>query len=300
MGPGPQEPREGLASHPAFEPFLAWYFVLVWGSGFLATKAGLQHAAPFTFLALRFTLGLAILVPLVAWMRPPWPSGAAQWGHLVVAGLLMHAVNLGGSHYAQYLGMSAGVAALLLGTQPLATALVSSRLLGERLRPRQWLGVAVGLAGVALVVWHKIDVRAITGASLAAVAIALAGVTAGTLYQRAFSPRADLRSAALIQFAATLAVVAPLAWGVEDFRFAWSWTLVLCIAFLVIFASILAVSALHVLMRRGHATRVTSLLYLTPVVAVALEAALFGVVPSPLTAAGVAVTCVGVALVTRS
>lgn len=290
---------EGLSRTPAFESALAWYFVLVWGSGYLATKAGLADAPPFTFLALRYAFGLLLLVPALIWLRPRWPATGAEWGHVIVAGMLMHAVNLGGSHYAQYLGMSAGITALILGMQPLATAVVSSRFLGERLRARQWAGVALGLAGVGLVVWHKVDVRAVTAGSLAAVLVSLAAVTAGTLYQRAFCPHADLRSAALVQFAASLAVVAPLGYAVEGLPVRWTATLLFSIAFLVVFASIFAVSALHTLMRRGHATRVTSLLYLTPVVAVALEAALFGEVPSALTGAGIALACAGVALVTR-
>ena len=290
---------EGLSRTPAFEGALAWYFVLAWGSGYLATKAGLADAPPFTFLALRYAFGLLVLVPALLWLRPRWPATGAEWGHVIVAGLLMHAVNLGGSHYAQFLGMSAGVTALVLGMQPLVTAVVSSRFMGERLAPRQWAGVGVGLAGVGLVVWHRIDVQAMTGGSLAAVFVSLAAVTAGTLYQRAFCPHADLRSAALIQFAASLAVMAPLGYTVEGLPVRWTGTLVLAIVFLVIFASIFAVSALHTLMRRGHATRVTSLLYLTPVVAVALEALLYGVVPSALTGAGIALACAGVALVTR-
>lgn len=290
---------EGFTRSPAFEGALAWYFVLVWGSGYLATKAGLADAPPFTFLALRYAFGLSILVPAMLWLRPRWPATAAEWGHVVVAGLLMHAVNLGGSHYAQYLGMSAGVTALVLGMQPLATAVFSSRFLGERLGAKQWAGVALGLAGVALVVWHKIDVRAVTGGSLVAVLVSLAAVTAGTLYQRAFCPHADLRAAALVQFAASFVLLVPLALAIEGFPVRWTASLVLSIVFLVVFASIFAVSALHTLMRRGHATRVTSLLYLTPVVAVALEALLFGEIPSMLTVAGIVLACAGVALVTR-
>ncbi len=282
-------------------PVLAWFFVTVWGSGYLATKAGLQYAAPFTFLSLRFAFGLALLLPLALWWHRAeplrWPGSGAQWMHVIVAGLLMHAANLGGSHYAQYLGMSAGVAALVLSVQPLATAIVASTLLRERLRPYQWAGVLVGLAGVALVVWHKIDVRDIGPAATACALAALAAITAGTLYQRAFCPTVDLRAASLVQFGATLAVLLPLAVGVEGFAFRPSWTLAGAIGFLVVFASILAVNALHTLMRRGEATRVTSLLYLTPIIAVALEWLLFDVAPSALTALGVAVTCAGVALV---
>ncbi len=294
-----KRPWAGFTQSPAFETALAWYFVLVWGTGYLATKAGLAEAPPFTFLTLRYAFGLCLLVPAMLWLRPRWPATGAEWGHVVVAGLLMHAAGLGGSHYAQYLGMSAGVTALILGMQPLATAVFVSRFLGERLGGRQWAGVALGLAGVALVVWHRIDVRAVTAGSLVAVLVSLAAVTAGTLYQRAFCPRTDLRAAALVQFAASFVVLAPAALAIEGFPVRWSATLVLSIAFLVIFASIFAVSALHTLMRRGHATRVTSLLYLTPVVAVALEALLYGVWPSGLTTAGIVLACAGVALVTR-
>ncbi len=282
-------------------PLLAWFFVTAWGSGYLATKAGLQYAPPFTFLVLRFATGVLLLAPLALWWhrREPlrWPSGPAQWAHVVVAGLLMHAANLGGSHYAQYLGMSAGVAALVLSVQPLATAIVAARLLHERLRAYQWLGVLVGLAGVALVVWHKVDVRALSLGALACVLFALAAITAGTLYQRAFCPTVDLRSGALLQFSATLIALLPLAIAVEGFEVRPTWALAGSIGFLVVFSSILAVNALHTLMRRGEATRVTSLLYLTPIIAVLLEWWLFALVPTPLTVLGVAVACAGVALV---
>lgn len=271
--------------------------MLAWGSGYLASKTGLQYAAPFTFLSLRFLFGLLCLAPWLMVVRPRWPGSAREFFHIGVAGLLMHAINLSGSHYAQYLGMSAGITALLLATQPLFTAVIAHRYMGQRLRAAQWLGVGVGLAGVVLVVWHKIDVRAVSVASLVAVGISLAAITSGTLYQRVFCPTADLRSSAFIQFALSAAVLMPLAWGVEGFVVRWSWALLGAIAYLVIMASILAVNALHALMRRGHATKVTSLFFLTPIVAVALEWALFGVIPTALSAVGIAITCAGVALV---
>ena len=273
---------------------LAWYFVAVWGAGYLATKIGLQHAAPFTFLTLRFALGLVCFLPFVFFIQ--WPRSFSEIKHLAVAGLLMHAVQLGGSHYAQYLGMSAGVAALIISTQPLFTAAIAGKVLGERLYPRQWLGVFVGLAGVAMVVWHKVDVREVSAANLAASLIAVAAVTAATLYQKVFSPKADLKAATVVQFAATLLVVAPLALAVEDFRTDYSAEMWASIAFLVIFASILGVMALWWLLRHGEATRVTSMMYLPPIFAVALELALFGVVPGWMMLAGIAVTCAGVAM----
>lgn len=275
---------------------LAWYFVAVWGSGYIATKIGLQYAPPFTFLSLRYAFGLLLLLPVILFWKPAWPRSGSQWAHLAVAGLLMHAVQLGGSHYAQYLGMSAGVIALIASAQPVFTALIASRFLHERLLPRQWLGIALGLAGVALVVWHKVDIREVSVGSLLASLIALAGVTAATLYQRSFSPKADLKAAAVIQFAASLAVLAPLAAAVEGFDVQWAWPLVGAVAFLVIFASLIGVSVLHILMRHGQAARVSSMLYLPPIFAVGLEYAFFGVLPSGLAFGGIALACAGVAM----
>ena len=277
------------------DALLAWYFVVVWGSGFIATKIGIQYAAPFTFLSLRFAFGILCLIPLVIWLKPAWPSTKREWLHIIVAGLLMHAIHLSGSHYAQYLGMSAGIAAVILALQPLATALIA-RGNGDRVTSRQWLGIALGFAGVALIVWHKVDIRAVTIGSLVAVITGLAALTAGTLYQRKFCPTVDLRSGALIQFAVSLAALLPLSIAFEGAKVQWSWPLLGSIAFLVIGASILAVNALHTLMRHGEATRVTSMLYLPPIFAVAMEYLVFGVVPTGISLIGIAITSVGVAL----
>lgn len=283
-----------------WESLLAWYFVSVWGSGFLATKIGLQHAAPFTFLSLRFAFGIICLTVMALMLKPRWPASRGEFGHVLVAGLLMHTVHLGGSHYAQYLGLSAGITAVLLSVQPLLTAVFAGRWMRERLSTVQWSGIAIGLAGVTLIVWHKIDVREATLGALTAVTVSLAGVTAGTLYQRLYCPTVDLRAASLIQFIGNFLVLAPLAWFVEGAAVRWSWSLAGAIVFLVIGASILAVNAFHTLMRRGHATRVTSLIYLTPVFAVALELLMFDVVPSVISLAGIAITCLGVAMVSWS
>ena len=280
--------------------FLAWYFVFIWGSGFLATKAGIQYAAPFTFLSLRFIVGLLCLAPIVLIAKPRWPATSREWFHIIIAGLLMHAIHLSGSHYAQYLGMSAGVTAIILATQTLLTAVFAALWMGEKPSRLQWAGIAIGLSGVAMVVWHKIDIAAVNLGSLVAVTTGLLALTAGTLYQRKFCANSDLRSSAFVQFAASLLMVAPLSIIFEGASIQWAWQLVAAVLFLVIFASIFAVNALHTLMRRGAATRVTSMLYLPPVVAVVLEWLLFGVSPTALTIIGVAVVCIGVSLAVRA
>jgi len=276
---------------------LTAYFVIVWGGGFVASRYALQYATPFSYIGVRYTIAFGVAM-LAFGLRARWPTARAQWGHVAIAGLLSHAGYLGGSHYAQRWGLSAGITALVLALQPLATALVMSRWLHERLAPRQMLGVVVGLAGVTLVVVQRLDTGAISVASLLAVTWALLCVTAGTLYQRQFCGSVDLRSAVCIHFAATALVMLPLGWLVEGFAIQWSPQIAGSLVYHVLLASIGAYSIFHLLLRRGQATGVTSLLYLTPPVAALGEWAVFRVVPTALTWAGMAIACLGVAMVT--
>ena len=276
---------------------LSAYFVVVWGSGFVASRIALQYAAPFSYIGVRY--GVAFLVALLAFgLRARWPATSAQWGHVTVAGLLSHAGYLGGSHYAQRWGLSAGITALVLALQPLLTAVVVSRWLHERLGARQKVGVGIGLLGVALVVGPRVAPDAASLASLLAVAWALACVTAGTLYQRQFCADVDLRAAVCVHFAATAIVMLPLGVVVEGFAIDWNAPLALALVYHVVLGSIGAFSILHLLMRHGQATGVTSLLYLTPPVAALVEWAVYGVAPTLAMWAGMAIACIGVAMAT--
>jgi len=278
---------------------LSAYFVTVWGAGYVATRIALQYAAPFTYIGVRYAI--AFVVAMLAFgLRASWPKTPSQWGHIATAGVLSHAGYLGGSHYAQRWGLSAGVTALILALQPLLTAVVVSRWLHVRLSRLQMLGVAIGLGGVVLVVAHRVDGGAVTARSLAAVAWALACVTGGTLYQRQFCAAVDLRSAVCIHFAATAAVMLPLGAAVEGFAIIWNWQIAATLLYHVVLASIGAYTILHLLLRRGEATGVTSILYLTPPVAALSEWAIFGTAPTLTMWLGMAIACVGVAMVTTS
>ena len=271
------------------------YFVVVWGAGFVATRIALQYAAPFSYIGIRYAA--ALVVALLAFGHGArWPQSRRQWGHVAVAGLLSHAGYLGGSHYAQRLGLSAGVTALILALQPLLTAVIVSRWLHERLAAVQRVGIAVGLAGVALVVGERALAGSASVASLVAIVVSLACVTAGTLYQREFCAETDLRAAVCIHFAATAAVMLPLGVVVEHFAVQWNGVLAAALAYHVVLASIGAFSILHLLMRHGQATGVTGLLYLTPPVAALVEWAFFRVAPTPTMWLGMVVACVGVAM----
>lgn len=276
---------------------LSTYFVVVWGAGFVASRLALQSAAPFSYIGVRYAL--AFVVALLAFgTRARWPRSRVEWGHVAAAGLLSHAGYLGGSHYAQRWGLSAGVTALVLALQPLLTAVIVSRWLHERLGTLQKVGVGVGLAGVALVVGERALAGTATTASLLAILWSLLCVTAGTLYQRQFCAEMDLRAAVCVHFAATALVMLPLGVVVEGFAITWNAPLAGALAYHVVLGSIGAYSILHVLMRHGQATGVTSLLYLTPPVAALVEWAVFRVAPTATMWLGMAIACVGVAMTT--
>jgi drug/metabolite transporter (DMT)-like permease len=273
------------------------FFVFLWSTGFIVARYGLPYAPPLTFLLLRFLGVLAILVPAVLLLRAPWPKGKV--GHVAVAGLLLQAGYLSGVWCAIKLGMPAGLSALIVGMQPILTAFAAP-LIGERVRPRQWIGLAFGLAGVALVVYAKITLVGLSWRAIALAVFALLSITAGTLYQKHFCPQFDLRTGTVIQFAASFAAVLPFAWMLENaasiqwtpqFLGAWAWS--------VAALSIGAIFLLFALIRRSDATQVTSLLYLTPPTTAIMAWAMFGEVLNWMGIAGMALAVIGVIFVVK-
>ncbi len=275
---------------------LAWAFILIWGMGFVASKTGLVHAQPFTFLSLRFVFGFICVATIAVWIRAPLPASLKLWLHIIVAGLLVHAIHLSGSHYGQRLGLSAGGVALIMATQPLLTVLVAPWI-GDSVDWKKRLGVAIGFLGVALVVWHKLDTNTGTLSAVFSVALGATSLTLGALYQRHFCQGVNVWANSAIQFAVSFILVAPMALIFEDTSVRWSLALVLSLVYLVLLGSITAVNILNALMATGDATRASSMIYFTPAVAVAGEFLLYRVAPGSLTLIGMLVTCAGVALV---
>jgi len=282
-------------------PFL---FVALWSTGFIGAKFGLPHAEPFTFLFVRCVLTLALLVPLILLLRADWPRGPRLWGHIAVSGLLVHGAYLGGVFYGIYQGMPAGLTALLVGLQPLLTAALAGPLLNERLGKAQWLGLVLGLAGIALVLGGKLDpgetlFQGFGIGALASVLVALAGISLGTLYQKRYCTGMPLLSGTVVQYLATSALVGLGALVFETREIEWTPTFMLTLGWLVLVLSISAILLLMALIRRGEASRVASLFYLVPPVT-ALEAWwLFDERLPPLSLLGMAIAIAGVVLVVR-
>ncbi|WP_424194725.1 DMT family transporter [Ampullimonas aquatilis] len=283
--------------HYCFMPIL---FVLIWSTGFIVAKFGLPFAPPLTFLLLRFLSVLLVLLPVIGMWRLSWPRRPI---HLVVAGVLLQAGYLAGVWCAIQQGIPAGLSALIVGLQPILTA-IAAPAVGEAVRRRQWLGFIMGLLGVAIVVADKVHLGGITAASIGLCLFALMSITLGTLYQKKYCPSFDLFTGTAIQYAASALVMLPLAIGLEglDWHFAnvhWTPQFLLALAWAVLALSIGAIFLLFTLIRKNAATHVTSLMYLTPPTTAVLAWLIFDEALSGRAIFGMILAVLGVAFVVR-
>ena len=284
---------------------MPWVFVMIWSTGFIVARFGMPHSPPFTFLSMRYALSLLCFGGWIALAGIEWPRERAQWGHLAIVGVLIHAGYLGGVWAAVKSGIGAGTVALLVGLQPVLTAVwiawrgADSSDAKARVLPQQWLGLALGLAGLALVVWHKLGGGEVTHLNLALAVLALLSITIGTLYQKRFVAPCDVRTASAIQLFAALAVSLPLAL-MEAEPVAWHPQMIGALAWSVIALTLGGSSLLYLLIQRGAATEVTSLMYLVPPCTAALAWLLFDEVFTWSMGVGMLLTASGVALVVRA
>lgn len=272
-------------------------FVLLWSTGFVGAKYGLPDSEPFTFLALRLLIAGLLLAVAATASRSRIDRRHA--GRAAVSGLLLHATYLGGVFWAIAHGTPAGVSAVVVSLQPVLVAALALPLLGERLLGRQWLGLVLGVTGVLLVVVPRLG-GSVPVAGLISSLVALAGGTAGTLWQKRHGDGIPLLWGTCVQYAAATAALVVASLAVEHQRVHWTPRFVGALAWLVVVLSLGAVLLLMVLLRRGTASSVSSLLYLVPP-ATALEAwLLLDERMAALSLLGVGVTAVGVALAVRT
>lgn len=273
-------------------------FVLIWSTGFIVARYGMPWAPPLKFLAVRYALSLACFVLWVALARVAWPASRGQWGHLAVTGVLIQAGYLGGVWAAVKYGMGSGLIALLVGIQPVLTAVWLS-MHGGTITKRQWTGLMLGFAGLVMVVSRKFgqggEVSALT---MALALLALLSITAGTLYQKRHVAPCDVRSASAVQLGAALLVTLPFAW-MERESIVWNLQSGGAMAWSVLALSLGGSSLLYILIQRGTATAVTSLLYLVPPCTAVMAWLLFDEPITAVTVAGIALTAIGVSLVVR-
>lgn len=282
-------------------------FVLIWSTGFIVARFGMPHAPPLSFLSLRYALSIACFLPWILWAKVAWPQSRQQFLHLSVTGLLMHAGYLGGVWLAVKAGMGSGLSSLVVGFQPVLTAIWLAYSLRGSDQPgvsrRQWLGLLLGFVGLLMVVWRKLTLGTpldhVTPANMVFVLGALLSITVGTLYQKRFVKPCDVRSANTVQLVAALVLTLPLAW-METETMRWNGELVGAMAWSVLGLTLGGSSLLYMLIQRGAAASVTSLMYLVPPTTAMMAWFLFGESITAMTLAGTALTALGVSLVVRS
>ena len=277
--------------------FLPAIFIFIWSSGYVVAKYGLPYAEPLTFLCLRYVGVILFMGTLALTMRAPWPARSA-WKHIAIAGILMQAGYLGGVWCAVKLGMPAGLAALIVNTQPILTAIFGP-LIGERTRGIQWLGLALGILGVGLVVANKISMLGLSGTSITLAIFALLSMTLGTLYQKKTCPSFDVRSGQVIQFLASLLVTLPFALMLETHTILWTPQFFAAMAWSIFVLSGFGISVLFIMIRHGEATKVTSYMYLVPAVTAIMAWLMFGERFTVSAMLGMLIALLGVALVVK-
>ena len=289
--PSPPESRRAAAA--------AALFIFFWASGFIAAKYGFPYAEPFTFLAIRFVIGSAVLVPMCIVWKVAWPRTARDIGHAAAAGTMVQSCYLVGVYYGIYLGISTGVIALVVGLQPLLTAAFAGLALAERVTPRQWFGLVLGFAGLALVVADKATTAGVSAGAFAIAAFGLVSITVGTLYQKRFCASFDIRSSVAIQNITGAVVMFALAGIFETMTVQWTGQFLFAVLWSALGLSVIALTLYYWLVRRGAAAKVTSLIYLSPPVTAVMGWLAFGETLAPAAIAGMAIAIGGVALATR-
>ena len=275
-------------------------FVLIWSTGFIVARYGMPHAPPITFLSIRYALSVLCFGVWILLSRAEWPKSRAQCLHLCVSGVLMHAGYLGGVWAAVKTGMGAGTIALLVGLQPVLTAVWMSGMAGARVSRQQWLGLLLGLGEeLVLVVWGKLGAGELSAWNLSLAALALLSITAGTLYQKRFVAPCDVRTANTVQLLAALVVSLPIAM-LEPGHITLHPHFIGALVWSVVGLTLGGSSLLYLLIQRGAATQVTSLLYLVPPTTAVMAWLLFHESLTPAMLMGMAVTAVGVSMVVRT
>jgi len=285
---------------PVWLAFTPGVFVFLWATGFIGARLTAGEAEPFSFLFVRCVLVASILAVAALLAGAPWPARRAA-GHALVVGALIHGAYLGLVFWSITHGLPAGVAALIVGLQPLLTALLAAPVLGERITARHWLGLGVGILGIALVVLPKLTFAAqgITPATVAGAAVATLSIAIGSIYQKTHVTGLDLRSGNAVQFVGAAMLVGAVALASERLEINWTGEVVFAMAWLVLVLSIGATSLLYLMIRHGEVSRIAGLFYLVPAVTAGLAWVLFGETLAPVQILGLAVCTGAVMLVTR-
>ena len=288
--------RPAPLSPPMFAS-LATVFVLLWSTGFVAAKFGFPYAEPFTFLGTRFVIASVLLLMLCFALHAKWPRRLRDYGHIAVTGLLVQSIYLIGVYYGIFLGVSIGVMALIAGLQPLITGALVGPFLRESVSRRQWVGLALGFGGLSLVVAEKIALGEAVWFGYVLGLVGLVTITAGTLYQKKFCADFDLRTTVAVQNGVSCVLMLALASMFETMEVSWTGEFLFALLWSAVVLSVITIMVFYYLVARGAATKVTSLIYLSPPTTAVMGWLVFAETLAVLAIVGMVVAVVGVAMV---
>ena len=297
----PSSTASSLSQPKAIHPLDRWapaLFVLLWSTGFIAGKAGVADSVPFHLVMIRFAIASVLLLSFALITRAPWPKQSRDILHIIIAGLLVHAGYIGAVFSALREGVTAGQIAMIVGLQPLLTALCASWLLKETVGFRRWLGLLTGLLGVGLVISPRLTHGVFTyeaALGMPAALFALCSISMGTIYQKRFCQGMDLRSGGAIQYAASALVIFFLI-GADDPAPQWTARFIFALSWLVLVLSLGAIGLLYRLLEHGEASKVVTYFYLVPPFTTLLGAILFGESVTVITVIGTALVSIAVAI----
>jgi drug/metabolite transporter (DMT)-like permease len=275
-------------------------FVILYSTGYIASKTGTFYTGPMTFLTMRLIIPIVLLGVIVRVTNAPWPKSIFETFHITVAGILLHVMCFGGALLAFKLGVEAGVVALISGVHPLLVTVLAGLILGERSNLYHQAGLLIGLSGVALVVWHKLSTGIGTEIGFMAAIVALFGLSGNALYQKQFCPSMDLRTGSLIQHIAAAIVVAIPAIFFEGFHVAWSIPLSLALFWSSVVLSLGALMIFFTLIRHGEVSKTQAIFFLMPPTTTMLAWVFFAEQPNSFFIVGLIFTVVGVSMINLS
>lgn len=273
-------------------------FLLLWSGGFTVAKVGIHDADPLTLLALRYVCVVILIAPLILIYKPAFPGNRNEWLHMAFVGFLIQVIYFGAAYKSFEAGASAGTVALLTSLQPILVAIIMPLLSHESINRRTWCGLALGLFGSVLVIFANMDVQLNSAAGILFSIAALCGITLATVWEKRFGVSQHTLTTNMIQYSMGAACLLPLAYFTESMSINWTLPFGLALFYLVVCNSILAISLLMMMIRKGEATRVSALFFLVPPMSAFLAMLFIGEPMANTAWTGMLVAVLGVWLVT--
>jgi len=274
-------------------------FIILYGSGFTATKYGLQNMSPMAFLLIRFFIAFILLVGIAYFLKVSWPKNLKEYMHIAIAGCLTVATFSIGVFVSIDLGVSPSLNALIIALQPALVSILAMKVLKEKISKKHWIGLMIGFVGVSFVVMTKFDFSTNISYGIFMSIFALLGLSIGNLYQKKYCSSMNLFSGGAVQTLVSAFLVLPLMFVYEEVRFNFNMDLVYAILYMAVAVSIGALSLLYIMIEKGEVSKVSSIFYLIPVCAVIMSYLFFDESVDISVVAGIAAVLVGISLINK-